>query len=136
MPDPFPQDHFIRQLIGVRSFRNGGMGINGQPDKYCRADDRSPYKKVPCALFPHKKPPFFSPLLWIGLFTTIRIALNQEKIIDLSQNIFLDFTINLKKYLLNFFKGMINYKLTDLSYEGRVLEWVLVKNLFSFYFFL
>jgi hypothetical protein len=70
MTDPFPKDHFIGQFIGVRPFRNGGVGINGEPDENRSADDRAPNKEISCTLFPHKKPPFYNSLKFIRFLIT------------------------------------------------------------------
>jgi hypothetical protein len=48
---------FIRQFICVGAFRNGRMGVNGEPDEDGGADDRPPDEKISCCLFLHKEPP-------------------------------------------------------------------------------
>jgi len=57
MPHPLTQNDFICQLICVRSFRNGGMGIDGEPDKDKGADDCSQDEEISCSLLPHRNLP-------------------------------------------------------------------------------
>lgn len=79
VPDPFPQDHFVRQFICVRSFGNRSMGVDGEPDENGRADGRPPDEEIPCSPLLHKSPPF-GDLLNMTLFS------RAGKNFDLSQS--------------------------------------------------
>jgi hypothetical protein len=41
-------------LIGVGTFGDGGVGVNGKPDENGGTDNCSPDKEIPCHLVSHK----------------------------------------------------------------------------------
>jgi hypothetical protein len=46
-------------LIGVRSFGDGGVGVNGKPDENSGTDNCSPDEEIPCDFISHKNLLFF-----------------------------------------------------------------------------
>jgi len=60
VPNPFSHNDFIGQFIGVRPFGDGGMGVDGEPDKDRSTNDRSPDEEISGSPLNHKKPPFQS----------------------------------------------------------------------------
>jgi hypothetical protein len=54
VPNPFALDNFLCQLIRVRAFRDGGMGVDGEPNEDHRANRRPPDKKIPCSFLLHR----------------------------------------------------------------------------------
>ena len=54
MPDSFPQNDFVRELIFMSAFGDGGVSIDGEPDENSSADGRPPEEEIPSRPLLHR----------------------------------------------------------------------------------